>query len=290
MNMAEAGTEFEDIMDQTQDAPGPEGDIIQESQPESQPEAPEFEEVPERGAWTADQGDDPAQGAGPNAAVDESQDENGGENGGGHDEETGVPADEPGETPGGTPGGTPGETEPAAQSELKIVIRVQTGRTHVGVTLTETDPHMELLLDDDIGMIAGELPGIIERAREVWQGQPRGEAWKAPAKPRAKPKKTSKPKAAKGAPTGRPDAEPPAEPEPRTGAEIETENTAETAVEPAAQTAVETAVEPELQIQPKTEPEPQPEPEAEAEPEPAAEGMETMLEKPEPRTGMVPMF
>ena len=55
-------------------------------------------------------------------------------------------------------------------------------------------------------------------------------------------------------------------------------------METGAETVVLTTVEPELQVEPETQYETQPEP------EPAAEGMETMLGKPEPRTGMVPMF
>ena len=102
------------------------------------------------------------------------------------------------------------------RDELKIVIRLQDGRAHVGVTSPRTDPHLELMLDDDIGAVAAELPGIIQRALDVWQENPRGEAWKPPAKPKAAKSKDAKskdakPKAAKpkdakddGKPTGKP--------------------------------------------------------------------------------------
>ena len=51
---------------------------------------------------------------------------------------------------------------------LRIVIEISSQRAAVGMIREGVDAHLEVLLEDDIQLISGELPGIMERALEGW--------------------------------------------------------------------------------------------------------------------------
>ena len=84
---------------------------------------------------------------------------------------------------------------------LRIVIEISSQRAAVGMIREGVDAHLEVLLEDDIQLISGELPGIMERALEGWENEPMRPKYEPPKKQTKRPaaKKDAKPKA--GSPT-----------------------------------------------------------------------------------------
>lgn len=136
----------------------------------------EWEEDPAREA-APDETGDAADGGGEDAGA-EPEASRGTEAGDGEDAGTSV------EPEAGGDGAEAGEDTPAAGSRgaLKIVIDIQNERARVGVIREGADAHLEMLLDDDLQLIAAELPGVVARAEESWNTEPMRPRYQAPKK------------------------------------------------------------------------------------------------------------
>jgi hypothetical protein len=104
-----------------------------------------------------------------------------------------------------------GEAEPA---ELKVVLHVRNGRANAGVWQPGTDAHLEVFLETGVDVLLSELPGLVERAKARWAGNPMRPKY-TPPKP--EPKNQSK-KGNKQAPQ-QSSGQPPSENQPGNGQE-----------------------------------------------------------------------
>ena len=128
-------------------------------------------------------------------------------------EDAGADGPQPGETVDKEQdNGNAGEEEPdgkeAEPTELKIVLHVRNGRANAGVWRPGADPHLEVFLETDPGVLLSELPGLIERARSRWADNPMRPKYSPP-----------KPKQPSGQSSAQPSAQPPSADQPGNGQE-----------------------------------------------------------------------
>ena len=67
--------------------------------------------------------------------------------------------------------------------ELKVVVSIKGGRATIGVQRPSADPHIESFDDPDLSGLTQEVPAVVERARAMWEDDPRHPAHVRPAPP-----------------------------------------------------------------------------------------------------------
>lgn len=67
--------------------------------------------------------------------------------------------------------------------ELKVVLSIRGGRATIGVQQTSSDPHIESFDGLDLSALAQEVAAVTERARVMWENEPRHPAHERPAPP-----------------------------------------------------------------------------------------------------------
>ena len=87
--------------------------------------------------------------------------------------ETGTEAQGNGGTASGRSEDPPSATDSPTDGYLKIIITVRNGKTVVGVERTYADPYLESVPSTEVETIAAEIPGIVERATERWDHNPK---------------------------------------------------------------------------------------------------------------------
>ena len=118
-----------------------------------------------------DEGDENAEVAGEQDAIEETAPEADGPDDAGELQDS----DDAGE-----PDGPAGRE---SSEDLKIVLSIKGGRAIIGVQQPSADPHIESFDGLDLSTLVLEVPEVVERARARWEDEPRHPAYVKPAPP-----------------------------------------------------------------------------------------------------------
>jgi len=95
--------------------------------------------------------------------------------------------DEPGDDGESEDSDDTGEQDAPAGTEspedLKVVLSIKGGRGIIGVQQPSADPHIESFDGLELLGLALQVPGVVERARDRWEIQPKYPAYVKPASP-----------------------------------------------------------------------------------------------------------
>ena len=101
------------------------------------------------------------------------------------------------------------EEEAGRPGDLKVVVSIKGGRATIGVQQPSSDPHIETFDDQDLSGLTQEVSAVIERARAIWEDEPRHPAHERPAPPARRQTRRSQGSAQAGAAEGGADQQQP---------------------------------------------------------------------------------